>query len=303
MMPGLSIHRTGLLLALGLIGAAVSPASADAQGLPEVGRELAEKFGPAIITVQILVTIGDDSSGDEQKVEAIGTVVGPDGLTLVPLSAIDPTSMFRGMGPQAMFFTMNMQSRVKDIKFLLGRRKEVPATVVLRDPDLHFAFLRPLEKPAEPMTYIDLTQAVGAEMLDPIVTLSRMGKAGQRKVSLATGEIRSIVEKPRMFYVPQLSLNGLGVPVFNGQGELIGISLLKTSPGGMEDMMGGAMTLNATQLLGGMLPIILPAEDVHEAALQAPEEAPEEALEEEAADDVGESSEPAPEEPAGETGP
>ena len=297
-----SVYRTGLLLALGLISAAVSPVPADAQALREIGRELAEEFGAAVITVQILVSIGNDSSGDEQKIEAIGTVVSPDGLTLVPLSAIDPTSMFRGMGPQAMFFTMNMQSRVKDIKFLLGRRKEVPATVVLRDPDLHFAFLRPLEKPAEPMTFIDLAQAVGAEMLDPIVTLSRMGKAGQRNVSLATGEIRSIVEKPRMFYVPQLSLNGLGVPVFNGQGELIGISLLKTSPGGVEDMMGGVMTLNATQLLGGMLPIILPAEDVHEAALQAPEEA----LEEEAADDLGESSEPTPptpEEPAGETRP
>ena len=268
-----SINRFRTWLALGLawgcLGAAWGHEGTD---LREVGRRLAEQYGPAVLTVQIVITMGDEASGDELKSECIGTVIAPDGLTLIPLSAIDPGSLLNNMGPMSMMMP-DMQSRVKDLKLLVGKRKEIPATVVRRDSDLNMAFIRPLEKPEEPMPYIDLADSAAAEMLDPIITLARMGKIANRELRLASGEIHAIVKKPRKFYVPQMSLSGLGVPVFTAQGKLIGILLSRTSPGGIDDMMGGALNLDFIRMIG-VLPIILPAEDVLEVAQQADEEAP-----------------------------
>ena len=275
MQSTLSTRLMILALGFALMGFTAQRARAD---IREVGRDLAENFGDAVISAEIVVSMGDDTAGSEQRIEAVGTVIGPDGLTVFSLSAIDPESLMSSMGP-AMGMLGNSQTREKDIKLRIGRRTEISAAVVLRDRDLNMAFVRPIEKPEEPMTYLDLSQAADAQMLDQIVILSRMGKAANREIGLATGEIQTIIERPRKFFVPKHHLNGLGVPVFNEEGGLLGISLIRTTRGGFEGIMGGAMTLNGSQMLGGILPIILPASDVLEIAATAPEEAaPEEEI-------------------------
>ena len=57
------------LLPLMLLALASLASLGQAQSLTETGRKLAEEIGPALVTVQIVVTIGDDTSGEELKSE------------------------------------------------------------------------------------------------------------------------------------------------------------------------------------------------------------------------------------------
>jgi hypothetical protein len=242
-----------------------------AAGVRETGRQLIGDRGAAIVTVAIVSTVkvtygNQDIPEREVKSETSGTVIGPDGLTIIPLAAIDPTSMYKEMMSEGMSF----DNRVKSIKLVVRKETEIPATVVLRDADLGVAFLRPLEKPAQPLTAIDLKDAAEPELLEEVCVLARMGKVADNELGAMTGEIQAIVSKPRKFYVPsaELASGGFGVPIFTAQSKLVGIVLMRVAPGGDDtESFGGGGD-------GGMLAIILPAADVQEVAGQAPMSAP-----------------------------
>lgn len=249
----------------------VFAAPAQSQDLRQTARKLVADYGSAIVNVQIVLSLqfsmgGQNSPENEVKAETSGTVIGSDGLTIVPLSAVDPAQLYKRFMSNS---DRNVNSRVKDIKLIVNKRTEIPATVVLRDTDLNIAFLRPVKKPAAPMKAFSLADAAEVQLLDEAVVLSRLGKVGDREISVMTGEIQSIVTKPRKFYVPasELASGGFGVPAFTADGRILGIVLMRTAPGGMEE--SGAPGMGE----GGMLGIILPIKDIKEVADQAPQEA------------------------------
>jgi hypothetical protein len=196
-------------------------------------------------------------------------VVDGSGLTVLALSACDPSSMYESMMAGAdEDMQVKMETEVTDAKLLLDDGTELPAEVVLRDKDLDLAFIRPKSKPANPMAAIDLSKGAQAQVLDQVITLNRLGNAAGRAYAASVERITAVVQKPRTFYIPDstMTATSLGSPAFTLDGNILGVFVMRTikSKGGM-----GMFNFQPD----GLTSIILPAADVLKAAKQAPEKA------------------------------
>ena len=238
-----------------------------ADDLAEKGREVFKKNQRAVVTVQLVQKVTYSSGGrsgeaQEAKQDITGTVVDASGLTVLALSMTDPTEMYRRMYGDR----YKADLEVSDVKILLDDGAEIAAEIVLRDKDLDLAFIRPKAKLATPMAAIDLTKAAPVQVLDSVVTLNRLGRAAGRAYSASVERIGAVVQKPRIFYIPDSSMTGtaLGSPAFALDGNLVGILVMRTLSAGGGGGMAASRTDSATS-------IILPAEDVLKAAKQAPE--------------------------------
>jgi len=139
-----------LIASLFLLNALAATTRADE--LAAKGREVFAKYQHAIVTVQTVLKVSAQSGrSNESRRELTGTVLDPSGLTVLALSACDPTEMYRRMSEDP-----KVEIEVSDIKLLLDDGTELPAQVVLRDKDLDLAFVRPTTKPAQPMACVDL---------------------------------------------------------------------------------------------------------------------------------------------------
>jgi len=251
----------------------VSAVAADDAAL---GREIAAKWGNAVVRVMLVVKIGMSYGGSsdtrENKSEVTGTVVDPSGLTVVSLAAANPADTYsQMMGSEE---RSELTSEVTDVKIRSSDGTEIPAKIVLRDKDLDLAFIRPAQKLASPAVALDLKESSAADMLDQVMILHRLGKVANRALFGSLERIQAVVEKPRKFYV--VGLSGpeapFGAPVFAMNGKPVGIVLLRTMPGqsaGLGSMFGGTSDM-------GIIPVVVPAEDIAAVAAQAPEEAPKE---------------------------
>ena len=123
----------------------------------EKGRQVFTRHKGAVVTVQLVIKQqfamgGRGSRESEERSEATGTMIDPMGLTVMALSAIDPSRLYRNMmaaqGMQDSDF--KMESEVTSVKILLEDGTELNAQVILRDADLDLAFVRPTERPDEP---------------------------------------------------------------------------------------------------------------------------------------------------------
>ena len=248
--------------------------SARADEVANQGRAIFKKSQNAIVTVQLVQKVTMSSGGrsgesQEGKQEITGTVVDPSGLTVLALSATDPTEMYRRMYGDR----YRAELEVSDVKILLEDGAEVPAEIVLRDKDLDLAFIRPKIKLTTPMAALDLAKSSPAQVLDAVVTLNRLGRAAGRSYSASLERITAVVQKPRTFYIPDstMTVTSLGSPAFNLDGSVVGVVVMRTITAGG----GGGRQDAATS-------IILPAEDILKAAKQAPEAKGDEPKKEEA---------------------
>ncbi len=252
----------------------VCPAASDEA---EEGRALLNRWQSSVVTVKLvtqqrMVAQGREVSKTEAKSDVTGTIIDPSGLVVVSLLYIDPSKVFERMisiGGGAGNY--KMETQVTDVKIRLPDGEELPAKIILRDEDLDLAFIRPTEKPAEPMPAVDLSVGAKPQILDRIAVLNRLGKVANWAPAILLDRVYAIVEKPRTFYVPSANAmeGGLGCPVFTLEGKVVGILVLRVAPsmgGGRGSMFGGMSGM-------GLLPIILPSEDILEVAEQAPKTA------------------------------
>ncbi len=255
--------RAGLLC-LGFMAAG----SGAADEIAVKGREVFAKHKSAVVTVELVLkrqfTLFGNSQEEESKSEVTGTMIEPTGLTVVSLTSIDPTSILTDAlaGEAGMGLMFKTETQVISAKILLEDGADLPARVVLRDPDLDLAFVQPNEKPAEPLPYVNLRDATEPEILDHVVTLNRLGKRAQRTHGISTGRVEAVVTKPRTFYVPTQSLSAalsLGCPVFALDGKVVGLAVVRK---------GGKVEVTSFNDI--VLAIVLPASDILEAAAQAP---------------------------------
>jgi len=205
----------------------------------------------------------------DESVETVGTVIDPNGLTVLSLGALNPGAMMNKMmgGGGSGQERMEFGSEPSDVKLRLSDGKELPARIVLRDEDLDLAFLRPTVKPDKPLVAINLAEEGRPAMLDPVVVLTRLGRVGGWAPGASLQTIGAIIERPRTFYVLHGSGDTMGTPAFTASGKVVGLLTMRSVQSGrpgMFSMMGGSAGL-------GLLPVILPAADVRDIAQQAPE--------------------------------
>ncbi len=268
-----------LLVALVAAGAMVS-FRAQADDLAKSGREILAKSQGAVVTVKLAikqsVSMGGRENKSETKTETTGTVIDPSGLTVVSLATTDPSSTVKEAYARAIaarggdMSQFKFDSELNDVKIVLADGTEIPAEVVLRDKDLDLAYLRPSDKPAKPLAFIDLGKDAKAQILDEVIVINRLSQAADRTPAVSIGRIEGIIEKPRTFYLLGQSMWGysLGAPVFSTDGKLIGIVLLRSAKT-QTDQDSGFIFSNLNQW--GMMPVILPAGDIVDGAKQARE--------------------------------
>ncbi len=168
------------------------------------------------------------SRSSENRQDLTGTVLDPSGLTVLALSACDPSEMYqRMMSEEAAKY--KLETEVTDIKILLDDGTEIPAEIVLRDKDLDLAFIRPKTKPASPMAAVDLSKSAPAQLLDEVITLNRLNSAAGRAYAASVERISAVIQKPRTFYIPDSTMTSttLGSPAFALDGKLVGIFVMR----------------------------------------------------------------------------
>lgn len=227
-----------------------------ADEIAEATKEIVNKWQDAVVTTKIVIKMHEV----ERKTEAMATIIDPSGLAILSLSLVDPSSLRSDAGAGA---------EITDIKMVMPDNNEVPAEIVMRDRDLDLIFIRPTEKLNEPMVALDLTQNIELDVMDQIVILSHLGSVAGYAPSVSLWRINAVVKKPRTLYVPEFMaiLNGLGVPAFTLDGKIVGILLLRIS----KSLSAGGGSFFGGLGGSGILPVILPAEEIIEVISKIPE--------------------------------
>ncbi len=251
-----------------------------ADDIAQAGRKALKAHEDAVLTLKLVLDQsmsmgGRQSQKREAKSEVTGTVIGKSGLIVVALSATDPTAAMAAMlGGEEAEGRVKFETSISDIRIVLPSGREVPGKVVLRDKDLDLAFVMPAENGKEKWNPVDLSAGARPELLDEVIVLNRLGQVAGRSASVSIGRITTLVEKPRTYYVMDhdMASLGLGSPVFGANGKLIGILAIRTAIS-QSSMSMNAMFSGASSM--GLLPVIVPADQVKEVADQAPEKASE----------------------------
>ena len=207
------------------------------------------------VVVNIEVTAGSNpTQKDEKKIEVIGTVLNKEGLMVAPLSTVDLAATMDGrtVNTQQGMVKLSAKSEMKEVKIIMPDGSEVDAKVALKDADLDLIFFKP-EKKADNFTPVNAADSAPMALLDDIIVLGRLGKDLNREPMVATGEIISVIKKPRLF--GKITAPATGMPVFNDQGKFLGIGINRLT------------SKNSTENVGGSS-VLLPAADIAESASQ-----------------------------------
>ena len=265
------MKRQSTLMMLALLPCLVLVGRADE--VSAKGRAIFKKYQHAVVTVQLVLKSKFSMSGrggeaNESRQDVTGTVVDPSGLAVLSLSATDPAQMLQSMFSSSDEDSkLKMETELSDIKILLDDGTELPAEVVLRDRDLDLAFIRPKIKPSVPLLALDLTDSGKAEILDQVISLTRMGNAAGRAYAASVERIAAIVQRPRLFYVPDASMTTttLGAPAFTLEGKFLGIFVMRSIKGRSNSSAGFFNTQS-----DNIVSIILPSDAISKAVKQVP---------------------------------
>jgi len=261
-----------------LVALAIMTPTGQADEAAKSGRAILAKCQNAVVTVRLAIkqsmSVGGRDSKSESKIETTGTMIDASGLTVVSLTTTDPGNAMKDAYARAIAARggdasqLKFDSEVSDVKIVLADGTEMASDIVLRDKDLDLAYLRPSDKPAKALPFVDLARDAKAEVLDEVVVVNRLNKSANRVPAISIGRIEAIVDKPRTFYVLGEATWGysLGAPVFSLDGQLIGILFLRSSKAQV-DQTSGFMYSSLSQW--GMMPIVLPASDIVDGAKQA----------------------------------
>jgi len=261
------------VLCIAVLGVCGAPAPAADE--VKAAKKVMADYGKAVIRIEGVLTLSVDgpvaAPDQEKKIDIVGTVVDPSGLTVVSLTTLDPTAAVGKINARVngQVVAMSIKGEVSDAKFRLADGTEVPARVLLKDEDLDLAFLAPKEPlddtAKEAIQSVDLTNAAGkADPLVRTISLGRLNKALNRELRVTLGRVTSVITKPRTFYI--VSQTQPGSPVFDTSGALMGVTVFRKKPG------GGAARGGGISLSVGGTPVTLPSADVKKGADQAIEE-------------------------------
>jgi len=242
----------------------------------KAAEEIMNKWQDAVITVKVVINVrfvveGRETDEMEEVIETIATVIDSSGLAVLSYSSVDPMRILGDFLRQMQNVpNVNIESDITDIKMFMADGHEIPAEIVMRDNDLDLVFIRSVEKMDSPVNALELTNHTKEiSIMDEVLILTRLGNMTGRIPSISLYCIEAVVKKPRVFYViDEDAITGrLGAPVFSIGGKLVGLLVLSRTYAeykkiSMSDFFGGASRT-------GILPGILPAEEIAVVAKQA----------------------------------
>lgn len=239
--------------------------AASGGALQDQAKTLTEKNSKSIIWVTAvakaeLLADGASIATQEQKVRTLGTVIDPSGLTVTALTNIDPTIAMEGQRTiNGRRVTLTGKTEHSQAKLILPDGEEVPARIVLTDPDLDLAFLAP-EQPGKTFEFVKLAKVSDVVAMDQVLCLARLSEHFGQIPAVTTTNVTAVSAKPRKFFILERSI--MGCPVFLIDGKLLGITI---NYRGETDEVGNRRNQG----------LVLPAEDVMDVAKQALEKAKE----------------------------
>jgi hypothetical protein len=184
-------------------------------------------------TVRVEVSAGGRSMPpQEQKLEALGTIIAEDGLTVLSLSRVDPTAtlLSRIRTPGG-----SVNVNYTEVLLLMQDGTEVPAKLLLKDTDLDLAFVLPIKDEDKKskkriFPYVPRSSKSKAPLpLDEVVSLGKLGRNLYRQSTLKKGWVNAVIEKPRKYFV--IENTSPGTPVFDREANWLGIVVYKMDRG------------------------------------------------------------------------
>ena len=202
------------------------------EAVNEMARKLQSDLSESIVTVKVVVDVevvvgGSANQSQEQRIEAPGTVIQKNGMTVVSNSSIDIADQVeQQLRRQARGRGVDVKTTLKAVHLLMPDGTEIPSKVVLKDEDLDLAFVLPVAEEVEaegveftPVTFPEETPET--QLLDPIILLNRLGQDLDRELSVYITKVEALIKKPRKFIVTHNS--STGTPAFLGNGEPLGL--------------------------------------------------------------------------------
>lgn len=150
---------------------------------------------------------------------------------------------------------LSIDTNLQELKVVDSSGEEFDAKLVLHDEDLDLAFLAIDPKGDNAADFkapaVDISKDIELNHLDEVVYLNRFNETLRYVAGVSTDKVTAVIEKPRKSFI--CSNARPGNPVFNAQGEFVGLTVVKK-----------ASDRQAT-------PIILPAKYVRKLVAQAEE--------------------------------
>ncbi len=254
-----------LILTIVFTGTMLSPTAMAGEAVSKA-IDIQEEYQDAVVWVEgvlkMQISMQGQTQNRDQEVEALATVICPEGLAVVPKSALNPSAMLSRMMQAS---GMGMTGILTDVKIVMADGSEIPAEVILEDDVLDISIIAPTKQDEgeEPLVFkhVELMESEETGVLDQVIKLARLPKYMNRQESVSLHRIGSIIQRPRKFYTAD-NIASVGTPVFDIAGKLVGITVLRMPPT-MDFSNMGEDNLSL---------VILPTDDLQELAMQAREE-------------------------------
>lgn len=259
------MKRTTLMFCVGLAVLLASWAVGFAQEAEDLAkaRQIFKMRQDSILWIEASVKLqvsaeGFPSQTREDKVMAIGTVIDESGLMVGSLGDLDPAVQLDGReqrNPQTgQTMKLSATSEFAEVKVRMPDKTEVPAKIVMKDPDWDLVFVQvdtsSEEFADQKLSPVDLAADSKAEELDRLVVISRLNKNMKYIPAVSLGRIAAITRRPRTLYLTQGGQ--LGTPAFLLNGQAMGVYVVWRN-----------------KAENSQVRVILPARDVLDIAKQA----------------------------------
>ena len=200
------------------------------------------------VTVKLEISAGGRSlPPQEQKLEALGTIIAEYGLTVLSLNKVDPTAniLSRIRSPGA---TVNVN--YTEVMLLMQDGTEVPAKLLLKDVDLDLAYVLPIKERKDEYKGVIFSkvpsqakQKADPLILDEVVSIGKLRQTLYRQSTLQRGWVNAVIQKPRKYFV--IENTSPGTPVFDQSGKWLGVVVYKMVSGRPSEIV----TLPASDVL------------------------------------------------------
>jgi S1-C subfamily serine protease len=207
---------------------------------------------PAIVSVKFVLAITFNMQGESQKheqnAEVRGVMIDASGLVMLANDhfAVQLPPQMRRRGAE-------IQSSPSAVKILFGNEaKEHDAVIVARDSNLNLAFVQILDLESREVPVVDLSKSAETKIGAPLLGITRMSRGFDCAPQFGRVLVTAKVEKPRPMWAVASNFNGLGLPVFDIAGAVVGVLASQEGSEGVEGGGDGVFLLPLASVKGSI---------------------------------------------------